>query len=63
MKLQIEITEKDLRAMVLERIQKDLGDAGSKLDESDVTIEVKSKQNWKSEWERAEFRARVEVDQ
>jgi hypothetical protein len=62
MKIQIQITEKELREMVLSRIRDELGDAATKLDENDVQIEVKSLQNYKSEWEKASFRARVEVD-
>ncbi len=62
MKIDIVITEKDLRAMVIDRIVKELGEAGSKLIDEDVQIEVKSSQNYKSEWERAVFRARVSVD-
>lgn len=62
MKIQVQITEKELRQMVLEKIQRDLGEAGARLTEKDVEIETKSTQNYRSEWERAAFRARVEVD-
>lgn len=62
MKIQVEITEKELRTMVLQRLRNELGEAAEKLEEKDIAIEVKSQQNYKSEWERAAFRARVEVD-
>lgn len=62
MKIQIELTEKELRALVLARLRDELGEAGGRLADKDVHIEVKSKQNYKSEWESAAFRARVEVD-
>lgn len=62
MKIQVQITEKELRTMVLERLKSELGDAAARLDDSDVQIEVKSKQNYRSEWEQAAFRARVEVE-
>jgi hypothetical protein len=62
MKIQIEITEKELRALILSRLRAELGDAAERLDDKDIQIEVKSQQNYKSEWERAAFRARVEVD-
>ena len=59
-KLYIEIDESTLRKLVLDHLSAQLGCA---LSEKDVFIEVKSKQNYKSEWERAEFRARVERTQ
>lgn len=52
----IEIDESKLKQLVLEYLN-DRVDAGIEL--SDVTIEVKSKQNYRSEWEYAQFRARV----
>jgi hypothetical protein len=62
MKIEIMITEKELREMVLERLRSELGAAGDKLKENDIKIEVKSKQNYKSEWESAAFRACVSTD-
>lgn len=57
MKLEIEITEKELRDMIYNYLSEKLGSIPFKND--DVKIEVKSKQNYKSEWEQAEFRARL----
>jgi hypothetical protein len=56
MKIEIELSEKELRQFILSHLS-DLytGD----LKEEDVIIEVKSKQNYKSEWEPANFRARI----
>ncbi len=57
MNIQIELTEKELRELVFNHLEAVLGDV--RLEETDVLIEVKSKQNYKSEWEIAAFRARV----
>jgi hypothetical protein len=59
MKIQIQITEKELRALVCEMLSRELS---TPLQDGDIKIEVKSKQNYKSEWESASFRARVDVD-
>lgn len=53
--INIEIDEKELRKLVKEHLQRLLGDMN--LDESCVHIYVKSKQNYKSEWEEAAFKA------
>jgi hypothetical protein len=58
MKLSTEIDESTLRKLVLQHMREKLGAVS--LDEKDVVIEVKSKQNYRSEWELAAFRARVE---
>lgn len=55
-RINIEITENELRQLVVDRLRDTLGNAA--LTESDVVIEVKSDQNYKSEWEKASFRAR-----
>lgn len=57
MRLEIELTEKEVTQLVMNRIGRLLGDVNIKRE--DVRIEVKSKQNYKSEWEPAMFRARV----
>lgn len=63
MKVRIELTEKDLRRLVLHEIRTRLGDYGSQISETDVSIETKSNQNWKAEWEGgAGFRARLEKE-
>ena len=54
--LTFEIDETLLRTIVKNYIQSKLGDIVVK--DNDVDIEVKSKQNYKSEWEKASFRAR-----
>ena len=54
MKIQVELSESDLKRLIMEEIHRRLGDA---FDEAKVVIEVKSKQNYKSEWEAAHFRA------
>ena len=55
MNLTIQLDEKDLKQLVCDELQRKLGDIT--IDASKVTIEVKSKQNYKSEWESAAFRA------
>ena len=54
MKIRIEITEQELRVLIVEHLTAALGFAPA---EKDVKIEVKSKANYKSEWEPASFRA------
>jgi hypothetical protein len=49
------ISEADVKQLVVEHIQKKLGDIYK------VLIEVKSKQNFKSEWENATCRARYQA--
>lgn len=56
MKITTTITEADLRKLVQKHLENVLN---VQLDEKDITIEVKSKQNYKSEWEVAAFRATV----
>ncbi len=58
MKIHIEIDQERLEQLVLADIQRVLGDVPVKL--SDITIEVKSKQNYRAEWEKAAFRAVVD---
>jgi hypothetical protein len=55
MKIRIEINEKLLRELVHDYLVRQLGNLSPDL--SSIRIEVKSKQNYKSEWESAEFRA------
>lgn len=59
MKHRNEINEKDLKAIVRAFI---LRVHGSDIDVKDIHIQVKSKQNWKSEWEEANFRAVYESE-
>lgn len=58
--INIEFTEDDLKDLVTRRLSELLGDVVIK--RADVKIEVKSKQNYKSEWEEAAFRATVRRD-
>lgn len=59
MKIQAELTEQDLKRLVLFHFQRELG-MSLELTHRDIQIEVKSKQNYKSEWESASFRARID---
>ncbi len=59
MQIEITLTEVDLRKLVVHEIQRRMGDVP--LDRNEVKVEVKSSQNYKSEWETAHFRARVSV--
>jgi len=55
MRVHIEIDEQTVRRLVVEHLQKLLGSLAP--ENKDVRIEVKSKQNYRSEWEQAAFRA------
>jgi hypothetical protein len=59
MNIEITLTEADLRALVVNELERRMGDI--KLEASDVKIETKSSQNFKAEWETAHYRARVNV--
>lgn len=56
-KVQIEIDEATLKRLVHQYLERQVGVS---LEEKDIVIETKSKQNYKSEWESAAFRARVD---
>jgi hypothetical protein len=56
-KINLELTEIELKEIVLAKFQEMLGEIPLK--KEDVHIQVKSKQNYKSEWEEASFRAIV----
>jgi hypothetical protein len=55
MKIDIEIDEKRLRELVAVEIQSRLGDIP--LEVKDVKIIVKTKQNYRADWEVGEFKA------
>lgn len=55
MHIEIRITEQDVKSLILAELARRLGEIP--LDPAGVKIEVKSKQNYKSEWEVADFRA------
>lgn len=58
MRLNIEIDEHELRKILLEYLRSTVT-PGVDLTEQHIYIETKSKQNCRSEWEPAAFRARV----
>ena len=60
MKLKIELTEEDVKELIVQWLSSKL--EGMTFNPKNVVIEVKSKQNYKSEWERASFRAYYEND-
>jgi hypothetical protein len=60
MRIVIEIDEATLKRLVIQELESKLGSVV--LDEKKVVIETKSKQNYRSEWESAAFRARYEAD-
>lgn len=57
MKIKVELTSDDLKKLVVQHLQDHIN---STIKADDVKIEVKSKQNYKSEWEIADFRATVD---
>ena len=57
MLIEIKLTEKDLRELIIAYICKTTAISRDELNSSAVRIEVKSKQNYRSEWEVADFRA------
>ncbi len=56
-KINIEVDENTVKKLVLAHLETLCGVA---LEDTDVKIEVKSKQNYKSEWEVASYRATVD---
>ena len=56
MNLKIELSEHDLKKLVIKHIQATLGEE-MLFTEDQLVIETKAKQNYKSEWEKASFRA------
>ncbi len=54
MKIEIVLTEEDLKELVKGKIASMID---KDVDTQDISIEVKSKQNYKAEWENAKFRA------
>lgn len=59
MTITIEITEQDLKKLVTDEIQRLAGDVP--VNQKDIKIETKSRQNYKSEWESAAFRASATI--
>lgn len=58
--IHISIDEKALKKLIIDHIQELAGDR-IYVKPEDVRIEVKSKQNYKSEWETAAFRAEMDL--
>jgi hypothetical protein len=54
--IKIEINEDTLRTLIIEYLSDKLS---ADITENDVEIQVRSQQNYRAEWERAEFRAVV----
>lgn len=53
MKIRVELNEKELRELIINYLEENIG---TTFDEKKINIEVKSSQNYKSEWEQADFR-------
>jgi hypothetical protein len=62
-KFDIEIDEEELKSLVINALADKLGGGrgGVPFNAKDVKIEVKSKQNFRSEWEESAYRARLSV--
>lgn len=60
MKLHVEIDKKELKKLVIAAISEQIGNMG--FDPEFVQIETKSQQNYRSEWEEADFRAILDVN-
>lgn len=54
MTIKIDISEQDIKNILAKYISEQIGNP---VDATKICIEVKSKQNFKSEWERADFKA------
>jgi len=59
MKVTIEIDSEELKRLVITKIEDTLGSVA--LDNSKVRILVKSKQNYKADWESGDFKAVYET--
>ena len=57
MKVVIELTEKDLKELVLREISNRALNLDAEIKMSDIKFLVKSKQNYSAEWEEATFMA------
>lgn len=57
MTIDMEIDESTVRKIILEYLHEKLG--FTTIQKDDITIEVKSKQNYRSEWEQAAFKAKI----
>jgi len=57
MKIEITIAEEEIKKLLRDHLNEKFGNI--LIEEKDIRIEVKSKQNYSSEWERADFRATI----
>ena len=63
MKIKVEVDTAELKKMVLRHIASTVTGVDADIEEKDVVIEVRSKQNYRQqEWEKGEFRATLEKD-
>ena len=60
MKLRLELTKKDLEELIRNKFASLVSDED--FENSFIVIETKSSQNYKSEWEIADFRAHMEIN-
>ncbi|MDF2873355.1 MAG: hypothetical protein K0R22_38 [Sporomusa sp.] len=58
-KISVEYTEEDLKQLIREDLLRKM--PGIKIERHSISIETKSKQNYRSEWESAAFRGKVEI--
>lgn len=57
--IRVEYSEADIRELILRDLQEKM--PGVEVREEEINIEVKSAQNYRAEWERAQFRGVVTV--
>lgn len=60
MKIKINYDEHELKELIISDLKSKLNDIP--FDKNNIIIEVKSKQNYKAEWEKADFRASYSYD-
>jgi Tfp pilus assembly PilM family ATPase len=58
MQIDVEITEKELREMVREKFNEM---CNIPVQDKDIDIVVKTTQNYRANWERGQFKARVHI--
>jgi hypothetical protein len=62
MRIKLEITEEELRELVVREMRDRINNSNGTFEVNKVQILVKSTQNYKSEWEPAKFKATYEGD-
>lgn len=60
MTIQVEITEAELRKLVKEHLQSQVG-VGFDFKEADIKILVKTSRNFKADWEPGQFKASINI--